>query len=167
MQLYRKTSRNMDQMAAEFRNPWTDPDVTLKRDLAAQLYALAKSRQIELTICSQPEIVTCQPPSRCIDAKRLSDVAGRLIAVRTLGNRPGCECALSRDIGDYDIVPMAACIAMQYAQTNWQYGDFANTIQKANICSTTLDLQRSRHRPNHSHKDHSEFEQTETFLGIH
>jgi hypothetical protein len=105
MQLYQKTSRSMNQMAAQFGNPWSDPDLAVKRDLAAKLYSLARSRDIELTICSQPEIVTNQPASRCIDAKRMSDVAGRSIAARTLGNRPGCECALSRDIGDYDTCP--------------------------------------------------------------
>ena len=41
-------------------------------------------------------------PSRCIDAARLSDIAGRPILAREQGNRPGCLCAASRDIGAYD-----------------------------------------------------------------
>jgi DNA repair photolyase len=35
----------------------------------------------------------------------LSDVAERPIAARESGNRPGCRCALSRDIGAYDTCP--------------------------------------------------------------
>ena len=43
--------------------------------------------------------------ARCIDAERLADVAQRPIAAPTSGNRPGCRCALSRDIGAYDTCP--------------------------------------------------------------
>ena len=42
---------------------------------------------------------------RSIDAARLADVAGRPIRARTKGNRPGCECAESRDIGAYETCP--------------------------------------------------------------
>jgi hypothetical protein len=105
MQLYQKTKRNMDAMALEWNNSWDDPPVEIKRDLAAQLFDLAKQHDILLTICSQPDIVTVQPPSRCIDAARLSDVAGRPIISKIAGNRPGCECAASRDTRDYDTCP--------------------------------------------------------------
>ena len=44
-------------------------------------------------------------PARCIDAGRLSDIAGHPIAAKTKGNRPGCACAQSRDIGAYDSCP--------------------------------------------------------------
>lgn len=105
MQLYRKTARNMDKMAAENDNPWWDPPLEEKRALAEQLFLLAQERGMTLTVCSQPEIKTIEPASRCIDAKRLSDVGGRPISVKAHGNRPGCECAASRDIGDYDTCP--------------------------------------------------------------
>jgi hypothetical protein len=105
MQLYRKTSRNMDAMAAESGNRWHDPPVEEKRNLALRLHEMAKERGMTLTICTQPDIVTVQPPSKCIDATRLSDVAGTPVVAQTAGNRPGCECAKSRDIGDYDTCP--------------------------------------------------------------
>jgi hypothetical protein len=41
----------------------------------------------------------------CIDARRLADLAQRPIEARESGNRPGCRCALSRDIGAYDTCP--------------------------------------------------------------
>ncbi|MHA1536538.1 MAG: DUF1848 family protein, partial [Alphaproteobacteria bacterium] len=53
-------------------------------------------------------------PASCIDAGRLSDIAGRLILAKTKGNRPGCACAQSRDIGAYDSCPhgCAYCYAV-------------------------------------------------------
>jgi hypothetical protein len=105
MQLYRKTSRNMDAMARESGNEWMDPPDDLKRSLARALFDEAAKREMVLTICSQPNLVTVQPPARCVDAQRLSNLAGRRLVVKTVGNRPGCECAASRDIGDYDTCP--------------------------------------------------------------
>lgn len=105
MQLYAKTARNMDRMASEWANPWNDPPLGFKRDFAQELFGLAADRNMVLTVCSQPEIVTTQPPSRCIDAERIADVGGNRFPAKTLGNRPGCMCAASRDIGDYDTCP--------------------------------------------------------------
>ena len=54
--------------------------------------------------------------ARCVDSQRLSDVAGRPLAARTKGNRPGCLCAESRDIGAYDTCPHGCvyCYAVQH-----------------------------------------------------
>ena len=61
---------------------------------------------MQLTICAQPDLlVPGAEPARCVDATRLSDVAGRAVAAKTKGNRPGCFCAESRDIGEYDTCP--------------------------------------------------------------
>ena len=62
---------------------------------------------IETTICSQLDalkgrVAARLAPARCIDAARLSDIAGYAIAARQKGNRDGCLCAESRDIGAYD-----------------------------------------------------------------
>ena len=105
LQVYRKTRLNMDSMAKEFSNPWWEPSVDVKRDLARKLYEIAKIYGMNLTICSQPDLITIQEPSRCIDSERLANVAGYPVVAKTLGNRPGCECAASRDIGDYDTCP--------------------------------------------------------------
>jgi hypothetical protein len=61
---------------------------------------------MRLTLCSQPQnLVPGAAAARCIDADRLSQVAGRPIAAPEKGNRPGCACHQSRDIGDYDTCP--------------------------------------------------------------
>ena len=105
MQLYAKTARNMDRMSQERGNAWTDQPLAVKSELAEELFGLAHERGMVLTVCSQPEIATIQPASRCIDAERLAEVGGKTFAAKTHGNRPGCMCAASRDIGDYDTCP--------------------------------------------------------------
>ena len=105
-QIYRKTRRNLTAAAAAHGFTWTDPDLAEKRALVADLAATAKEHGMQLTVCAQPELVAGDAaPARCIDKARLSAVAGRPISARDRGNRPGCLCAESRDIGTYDTCP--------------------------------------------------------------
>ncbi len=107
MEPYRKTTRNLALAAARagFTGSLLGDDD--KRALLGDLAASAADHGMALTLCTQPALagVAGTSPARCVDAARLSDVAGRPIAARTKGNRPGCLCAESRDIGDYDTCP--------------------------------------------------------------
>ena len=103
---YRKTRRNLDRAAARHGFAWHDPPPEEKRDLLQKLAAIAGEHGIAATLCSQPELlVPGVGEARCIDAARLADVAQRPVAAPTSGNRAGCRCALSRDIGAYDTCP--------------------------------------------------------------
>jgi len=103
---YRKTRRNLDRAARRYGFAWHDPLPDEKRALLARLAAIAAEHGIAASLCSQPDLlVPGLAETRCIDAERLSDVAQRPIAARESGNRPGCRCALSRDIGAYDTCP--------------------------------------------------------------
>jgi Domain of unknown function (DUF1848) len=103
---YRKTRRNLDRAARQHGFVWHDPPAEEKRELLARLAAIAAEHRIAPTLCSQPELlVPGLGEARCIDSERLSDVAQHPIAARESGNRPGCRCALSRDIGAYDTCP--------------------------------------------------------------
>lgn len=101
----------MDIAAGEHGFTWRDPDTGEpdtgeKAALCSELTAIAADAGMKLTVCSQPEFVGPGAASaRCIDAARLSDVAGREIAAPQRGNRPGCLCHRSRDIGAYDTCP--------------------------------------------------------------
>lgn len=101
--IYKKTLRRLDRAAKRHDFTWNDPVWGEKRGLLAELSGIAAEYGIETTVCSQPEALTGQlAPARCIDAARLSDVAGYDIRARQKGNREGCLCAESRDIGAYD-----------------------------------------------------------------
>lgn len=100
---YAKTRSNMAAAARTHGFTWRVPEIAEKRALVAQLGAIAGAHGMRLTLCTQPDLATdAAPAARCVDADRLSDVAGRPIAAREKGNRPGCLCAESRDIGAYD-----------------------------------------------------------------
>ena len=107
-QPYRKTARNLDAAARRDGFAWRDPPADETRALLAHLAGIAHSYAMRLTICTQPELVVPGTQgAACVDAARLSDVAGRAIIAKRKGNRPGCLCHESRDIGAYDTCPMA------------------------------------------------------------
>ena len=80
-----------------------DPPAEERRRLALDLAAIAADHGLRLTLCTQPALTgSGLPAARCVDADRLARVAGRPIAAPAKGNRPGCHCHRSRDIGAYD-----------------------------------------------------------------
>lgn len=114
--VYQKTLRNVKQAAREFGFEWSDPDRDWKRTLAAELVVIAAGHRMRLTVCSQPEyLVPGSDESRCVEANRLADVAGRPIRAKEKGNRKECRCAEARDIGEYDTCPHGCvyCYAVQ------------------------------------------------------
>lgn len=96
-QLYAKSARNLAKAGVT----WRVPEPQEQAGLIADLRAIAAERAIALSLCTQPDLAIA-PAARCIDAARLADIAGRPVAAATKGNRPGCLCAESRDIGAYD-----------------------------------------------------------------
>ncbi|MEI6986183.1 MAG: DUF1848 domain-containing protein [Rhodospirillaceae bacterium] len=100
MQPYRKTVRNLDAAAIAHNFTWRDPDCDERLELITRLGGIAAEHGMTLTLCTQPDLNG--PSAACIDVVRLSDVAGRPLKARLKGNRPGCACAESRDIGAYD-----------------------------------------------------------------
>ncbi|MDG2285555.1 MAG: DUF1848 domain-containing protein [Alphaproteobacteria bacterium] len=114
---YLKTRRNIERSATKHGFTWSDPDDDEKRQLLLSLATIARRRDILPTLCSQPQLGSPGlNAARCIDTDRLSDIAGRRVDVRTKGNRSGCLCAQSRDIGAYDSCPHG-CVYC-YAVTN-------------------------------------------------
>ena len=67
---------------------------------------IAQDAGLAASLCAQPELLgPSLGEARCIDAARLSDLAGRPVAAETKGNRPGCRCARAQDVGAYDTCP--------------------------------------------------------------
>ncbi len=125
-QIYAKTRSNLNRAAQSHVFTWDDPADENKRRLLAELAAIAREQGLKPTLCAQPDLLSPGlEPARCIDAERLSDIAGQPIAARTKGNRPGCLCAESRDIGAYDSCPHGCvyCYAVrrpELAKRNFQ-----------------------------------------------
>jgi hypothetical protein len=122
--IYDKTRRNTDRAAARHGFSWWDPADGEKIGLLEELAGIAAEAGFTPTLCAQPQLLreplfTPLSPARCIDAGRLSRVAGREIAAPTKGNRPGCLCARARDIGAYDTCPHGCvyCYAVQRPDT--------------------------------------------------
>jgi Domain of unknown function (DUF1848) len=111
-QVYQKTRRNVAAAAAEYAFTWDAHERATQdevRELIADLAAIARSHSMTTSICSQPEysVEGVTADARCVDAVRLARVAGRPLASgqRLKGNRDGCGCYESRDIGAYDTCP--------------------------------------------------------------
>ena len=101
--IYKKTQRRLSNVAKLHNLAWNDPEWDEKQALLAGLRDIAAENGLQLTVCSQEQaLIESVAGAKCIDVERLSDVANRPIAARTKGNRPGCLCAESRDIGAYD-----------------------------------------------------------------
>jgi hypothetical protein len=102
-QIYKKTLKNLDLAAQQFGFTWTDPSDVEKRGLVKELYRAAKANGMQLTLCSQPELIEDgAQPARCVDAMRFTRMSGQTIQAKLKGNREGCGCYASKDIGDYD-----------------------------------------------------------------
>jgi len=106
VQVYAKTRANTDRAAERFGFTWRDPAREEKQALLQDLGEIARDAGLAASLCAQPELLgPGLGEARCIDAARLSDLAGRPVAAETKGNRPGCRCARAQDIGAYDTCP--------------------------------------------------------------
>ncbi len=128
-QMYAKTRRNLDAAASRGHFEWQDPPAGQKIALLCQLAGIAREAGMQLTVCTQPELVRKGAPgrngapgcqgtmeARCVDARRLEQIGGFRIAAASKGTRPGCACHESRDIGDYDTCPHGCvyCYAVRH-----------------------------------------------------
>jgi hypothetical protein len=105
-QIYQKTDRNLSMAAKEHGFKWWDPPAEEKKSLASELVNMARSNRLRLSVCAQRELlVPGAEDARCIDADRLSEVAGHPIDAGSKGHRKTCGCCQSRDIGAYNTCP--------------------------------------------------------------
>lgn len=105
-QIYAKSRRNLDAAARKHGFEWWDPPDEAKLELAAQLARTTRRHGMRLTVCSQPDYLAAgAEEARCVDARRLAAISGERLSAPQKGNRPGCACYESRDIGEYDTCP--------------------------------------------------------------
>lgn len=103
---YAKTTRNLNALAARTDFDYCDPDFSQKQDLLEKFAQIARRFGMTLSLCAQPEYLMDDiQPARCIDSQRLQKRGAAVTGIRQKGNREGCDCDQSRDIGAYDTCP--------------------------------------------------------------
>lgn len=104
--LYKKTQRNIDMAALSGNFLWQNPADEEKTSLLGDLVSIAAANQMKLSVCSQPSyLIPGAQSAQCIDATRISSLRGSVFQSLQKGNRPGCMCYESYDIGEYDTCP--------------------------------------------------------------
>lgn len=132
LQLYNKTKQSLDNLFLEADFTWNDPTATAKKELAFKLADIAAQHGMKLSVCGQREFLDKGIfDAKCIDAERLSKIAGREIKAEKKGHREGCGCYESKDIGAYDTCPhgCAYCYAVnsgKKAVENYNNHDYRN-----------------------------------------
>jgi Domain of unknown function (DUF1848) len=102
-QPYAKTKRNLKRLEQKTSINFQDPVETQKRSLLEMFSDTAKQSGMKLTLCTQPVLASKYlPAAACIDKDRIIANGGSDILSKLQGNRPGCLCIASRDIGTYD-----------------------------------------------------------------
>lgn len=96
------------QMYAKVRRrdwPWHDPPAEEKVAIGRQLLALARAYGLSLRACCDPFLLAAgAEPSHCIDAALLTELHPRGLPADPRpdkGQRTGCGCTVSVDIGSY------------------------------------------------------------------
>jgi len=115
--LYKKTQRNIDMAALSGNFLWQNPADEEKTNLLGDLVSIAAANQMKLSVCSQPSyLIPGAQPAQCVDANRISSLRGSVFQSLKKGNRPGCMCSESYDIGEYDTCPQGCvyCYAVNH-----------------------------------------------------
>ncbi len=112
-QFYQKTKRNLKILSENEDVLFDNPEETEKLALLEQLRIIAAANDQYLSLCTQPELVQGDlRGASCISAERL----GLRHSMKVQGNRKGCLCVASRDIGGYETCPHGCLYC--YAVTN-------------------------------------------------
>ena len=100
---YRKSRRNLDAAANRCGFNWWQADELEARALSREFASIGASNGMRVSLCAQPQFQIPEVhAAACVDAGRLARVSGRDVTSRRKGNRIGCLCHESRDIGAYD-----------------------------------------------------------------
>lgn len=102
-QPYSKTKRNLARLEQKTPVNFQDPSHEVKKSVLMEMQNVAAASGIRMTLCTQPTHAAERlPGAACIDLDRIVALGGESIKPKLQGNREGCLCVASRDIGKYD-----------------------------------------------------------------
>ncbi|HXH55300.1 MAG TPA: DUF1848 domain-containing protein [Gammaproteobacteria bacterium] len=110
MCFYKKIESRL-MMAGDMNNiNFYDISIQEKKNLLHNFIEIAKKYSIKVSVCSQPDLTKEDiRPASCINAEKINEIITVPVKIKIVGNRPGCLCQESRDIGSYDSCPIG-CI---------------------------------------------------------
>jgi hypothetical protein len=122
------------------------PSIPVRVELAQQLSWIAGQHGIHATACCEAELPL--PIAHCVDAHRLDRLAGPLTIPADKGQRPGCGCAASYDIGQYHscLHGCAYCYAtrsLKAAQKHYAMHDPLSPLLCGKMDPGTIIVERS------------------------
>ncbi|MCK5217938.1 DUF1848 family protein, partial [bacterium] len=100
--------------AREYKLYWVTPEVSQTKEIAEQLQAMARKNGMEVMACCTPGFTPFGiKPERCIDGELLTKLHPQkeiAASKKDTGQRPDCGCALSVDIGSYQMACTKGCV---------------------------------------------------------
>ena len=81
-----------------------DPPFSKKKEILNRLLEICNKYEMEMKACCQPDLLETNGigQAHCIDANKIEQIIGEKISkVKDTGQRKGCGCFKSRDIGGY------------------------------------------------------------------
>jgi len=81
-----------------------DPDLNKKRDILKRLQNICERNNIVMKVCCQPDLRDIEgiEQAHCIDANKIETLIGEtVLKTKDTGQRIGCGCSKSKDIGSY------------------------------------------------------------------
>jgi len=135
-QIYKKVKNNLNSASIEQDFNWQDPTFEAKKELTYKLADIAQMHKMKFSVCGQREFLDGNIfDAKCIDAERLSRIAGYEIKAKRKGHREGCGCYESKDIGAYETCPHGCiyCYAVEnhtMVQQNYEkHNDTKNILE--------------------------------------
>jgi hypothetical protein len=81
-----------------------DPPVKKKKEILTSLIKVCDRNHIKMLACCQPDLLNIEgiEQAHCIDAYKIEKIVGEIIPkIKDSGQRKGCGCFKSKDIGGY------------------------------------------------------------------
>jgi len=81
-----------------------DPPLNKKKEILNSLLEICDKYNMQMLACCQPDLIdtTRIKQAHCIDANKIEQVIGEKIQkIKDTGQRKGCGCFKSKDIGGY------------------------------------------------------------------